>query len=152
MNIMLLKTAVALAGALIMSAGPALARDHGVCTNYSLRGSFGYVSWGTLLASYAGPDAGPFGEIGRQTFDGSGHTAAVVTFSANGDVGQNISFNGTYKVNLDCTGSWTLSNPVFGPVHADFVIDHNGMEIRAISTDAGVIETRVYRKQFEDDQ
>jgi hypothetical protein len=33
-------------------------------------------------------------------------------------------------------------------VHADFVIDRDGAEIRAIGTDSGVIESRVYRKQF----
>jgi hypothetical protein len=31
-------------------------------------------------------------------------------------------------------------------VHADFVIDHDGAEIRAISTDSGVLERRVHNR------
>jgi hypothetical protein len=30
----------------------------------------------------------------------------------------------------------------------DFVIDDDGAELRAIVTEAGVVENRVYRKQF----
>src|SRR4029453_14950895 len=37
------------------------------CSNASLQGSFGFTSTGTLLALPA-PLAGPFGEIGRQSF------------------------------------------------------------------------------------
>jgi len=32
-------------------------------------------------------------------------------------------------------------------VHADFVIDDDGAQLRAIGTDSGLIETRVYSKQ-----
>ena len=39
-------------------------------------------------------------------------------------------------------------SPFDSTVHADFVIDNDGAELRAIGTDAGLIETRVYRKQF----
>ena len=38
--------------------------------------------------------------------------------------------------------------PFQSTVHADFVIDHDGAELRAIGTDSGVVESRVYRKQF----
>ena len=41
------------------------------CSNATLSGNFGYTSTGTLLDSYVpAPYAGPFGEVGRQTFDG----------------------------------------------------------------------------------
>jgi hypothetical protein len=121
------------------------------CSNATLKGSFGYTSTGTLLDSYVPPPfAGPFGEIGRQTFDGKGNTDATATISSNGNIAR-VTINGTYTVNKDCTGFMTLNIPAFGAtVHADFVIDRDGAEIRAISTDSGVIETRVYRKQFQD--
>ena len=52
------------------------------CSNATLRGSFGYTSTGTLLDSYVPPPlAGPFAEVGRQTFDGKGHTDATATTS-----------------------------------------------------------------------
>jgi hypothetical protein len=50
------------------------------CSKATLWGSFGYTSTVTLLDSYVpAPYAGPFGEVGRQTFDGKGHTDATAT-------------------------------------------------------------------------
>jgi hypothetical protein len=118
------------------------------CSNAKLRGSFGYTSTGTLLPSYAPPPfAGPFGEIGRQTFDGNGNTEATATLSANGNIAR-VTIVGTYVVNPDCTGVMTLNvSPLGLTVNADFVIVRDGEEFRAIGTDAGLVETRVYKKQ-----
>ena len=117
------------------------------CSNKSLRGSFGFTSTGTLLALPA-PFAGPFGEIGRQTFDGRGTTDGTATLSSNGNI-RRVTFDGTYEVNPDCTGSMTLFVLPFGStVNLDFVIDDDGGELRAIVTGAGAVETRVYRRQF----
>jgi hypothetical protein len=122
------------------------------CSNATLYGSFGYTSTGALLPAYVAPYdnlAGPFAEVGRQTFDGRGNTKATATLTANGNVSQGVAIYGTYVVNPDCTGSMTLNVPSLGAVvHADFVVDDNGAEIRAIVTDANVIESRVYKKQF----
>ena len=122
--------------------------EHGrACSNASLRGSFGFTSIGTLLA-LPPPFSGPFGEIGRQTFDGNGNTEATATLSANGNI-RRVTFHGTYVVNPDCTGAWTVFVLPFGStVEQDFVIDNDGTEIRSISTGTGAVETRVYKKQF----
>jgi hypothetical protein len=119
------------------------------CSNATLQGSFGYTSTGTLLPAYVPPPfAGPFAEVGRQTFDGKGNTDATATLSANGNISK-VTIEGTYTVNPDCTGSWTLNIPALGAtVHADFVIDDDGAGLRAIATDSGVVESRVYKKQF----
>jgi hypothetical protein len=120
------------------------------CSKATLWGSFGYTSTGTLLASYAPPPfAGPFAEVGRQTFDGKGNTDATATLSANGNIVK-ATIEGTYTVNPDCTGSMTLNvSPLDVTVHADFVIGADGAELRAIVSDSGgVIESRVYTKQF----
>lgn len=121
---------------------------HGrVCSGTSLRGSFGFTSGGTLLA-LPPPLAGPFAEIGRQTFDGNGNTDATATLSANGNIFR-VTVQGTYAVNPDCTGSMTLYVLPFGStVNLDFVIDEDGGELRAIVTDAGAVESRIYKKQF----
>ena len=117
------------------------------CSNASLQGSFGFTSTGTLLA-LPPPLAGPFAEIGRQTFDGSGNTDATATLSANGNIFR-VTVQGTYVVNPDCTGSMTFYISPFGTTAtADFVIDDDGAELRAIVTDAGTVESRVYKKQF----
>lgn len=160
MNIKMLKASVALAvltGVFAVSASAQNAgawNDNGVCTLASLQGRFGYTSTGTLLPSAVpAPFAGPFAEVGVQNFDGRGNTKATATIDSNGSIARNAAITGTYAVKPDCTGSMTLYVAVFGAtVHADFVIDQQGMEIRAVSTDPGVIESRVYRKQSGWDQ
>src|SRR5258706_15716446 len=72
------------------------AGEHRGCSNASLQGSFGFTSTGTLLA-LPPPLAGPFAEIGRQTFDGRGSTDGTATSSANGNINM-ITVQGTYEV------------------------------------------------------
>ena len=123
-------------------------RQQARCSNASLQGSFGFTSVGTLLA-LPPPLAGPFGEIGRQTFDGKGNTDATATLSANGTIVKGVTIQGTYVVNPDCTGSMTIyALPMAVTVDLDFVIDDDGAELRAIVTGTGLVETRVYKKQF----
>jgi hypothetical protein len=153
MNTKILKTSVAAAGMLMMFAGVAFAQEQSgkvkECSNATLHGSFGYTSTGTLLDTYVPPPlAGPFAEVGRQTFDGKGNTEGTATLSANGNINK-VTIEGTYTVNADCTGSMTLNvSPLGVTVHADFVIDDDGAELRAIVTDSGLVESRVYKKQF----
>ena len=84
----------------------AQAGEHREFSNASLQGSFGFTSTGTLLALPPGL-AGPFAEIGRQTFDGRGNTDATATLSANGHIFR-VTVQGTQVVNPDWTGSMTL--------------------------------------------
>ena len=121
----------------------------GECSIGTLYGSFGYTATGTLLPAAAPPPfAGPFGEVGRQTFDGNGNTTATATINANGN-SIPVTIQGTYTVNPDCTGSMTRNvSPLGAIANDDFVIDDDGVELRAIATDPGAIETYVYRKQF----
>jgi hypothetical protein len=121
-----------------------------VCSNATLQGSFGYTATGTLLpASVSPPYAGPYAEVGRQTFDGKGNTHATATLSANGNIFE-VTIEGTYNVNPDCTGSMILSSSL-GVEHADLVIDDDGAELRAICADLGVVKSHVYKRQFRGD-
>ena len=142
-------TVVVFATVFVLSIAPkARAWEHEECSNATLKGSFGYTSTGTLLETFVPPPfAGPFAEVGKQTFDGKGKTEATGTLSANGNILSKVTFDGTYAVNPDCTGSMTLSSSL-GVSHADFVIDDDGSELRLIFTDGGVVESRVYKKQF----
>ena len=126
----------------------AQAGEHRECSNASLQGSFGFSATGTLLA-LPPPFAGPFAEIGRQTFDGNGNTDGTATLSANGNIVKGVTVQGTYVVNPDCTGSMTIYILPFGSsADLDFVIDDDGAELRALVTGTGSVESRVYRKQF----
>jgi len=147
---------IVLVTAVVLGLAPAVqAGEHRECSNASLHGAFGFTSSGTLNA-LPPPSAGPFGEIGRQAFDGQGGTDGSATLSANGNI-RRVTWQGTYVVNEDCTGSMTLYvSPIGATVNLDFVIDDDGAELRAISTGptggtgvVGNVETRVYTKQFE---
>ena len=117
------------------------------CSDASVHGSFGFTAEGTLFA-LPPPFAGPFAEIGRQTFDGRGNTEATGTLSANGNIVR-VTVEGTYVVNPDCTGSMTLFVLPFASTFSlDFVIDDDGAELRAIVTETGSVESRIYKKQF----
>src|SRR6476620_9945254 len=99
-----LSLAIVFGALFVLSIAPsARANEHKECSDATLEGSFGFTSTGTLLALPA-PVAGPFGEIGRQTFDGQGNTDGAATLSANGNI-MKVTFEGTYVVNPDCTGS-----------------------------------------------
>ena len=58
------------------------------------------------------------------------------------------SASGTYTVNPDCTGTYTVQNSLGLTVHAFFVIDDNGNELQDVITDAGTVINCVARKQF----
>src|ERR1700694_155220 len=104
----------------------AQADEHRGCSNASLQGSFGFTSTGTLLA-LPPPFAGPFAEIGRQTFDGRGNTDATATLSANGNIVKGVTVQGTYVVDPDCTGSMTIYILPFGSTaDLDLVLDDDG--------------------------
>lgn len=120
------------------------------CSNNTLNGSFGYTNTGTILA---GPDAGLFGGVGRQTFDGKGNTEATATVSVNGTI-SHATIKGTYVVNSNCTGSMTLLVSVGSETftnRVDMVIVHGGTEFRAINTDPGIVLTTVASKQSRGD-
>jgi hypothetical protein len=124
------------------------AGEHKACSNASLQGSFGFTNTGTNIA-LPPPFGGPIAQIGRQAFDGRGNTDATATLSANGNIVKEVTVQGTYLVNPDCTGSMTIYIlPFAATADLDFVIDDDGEELRTISTGAGAIETRVYKKQF----
>jgi hypothetical protein len=124
----------------------AQASEHRECSNATLRGSFGFTSTGTLITTPP-PFAGPYAEVGRQTFDGNGNTAATANISANGNIVA-LTLQGTYTVDPDCTGSMTLAvSPLDITVNLYFVIDDNGEQLRTIHTDPGVVESGVFSKQ-----
>ena len=63
-----------------------------------------------------------------------------------------MTITGAYKVNPDCTGTMALKIaipgiPVF-PLDVFFAIDDSGNGFQAMETDAGLVVTRLARRQF----
>ena len=141
-------TIAAVAALTLCMAPAANANDKG-CSTANLQGTFAYTSTGSIAAP---PElAGPFVEVGTQTFDGKGATTATASSSQNGNISP-LSVVGTYTVNADCTGTMTLQVsfpgfPVF-PVHVYFVIANGWTEFQAIETDPGLVITRLGRKLY----
>ena len=67
--------------------------------------------------------------------------------SLNGNVSQGT-FTGTYTVNSDCTGTYTVQNPMGLTVHAFFVIADGGNELRIVITNPGTVINCVARRLF----
>ena len=136
-------TAVATLALVIAPA--ARAADKG-CTNATLMGTFAYTVSGFLTAPPA--QAGPFASVGTQTFDGNGGTTATAWVSQNGNILQ-VTIKGTYTVNPDCTGTFTVQiSPAGITGHVFFVIDNNETEFQAIQTDPGVVVSGIARRQY----
>jgi hypothetical protein len=127
-------------------ASTARAADKG-CSNASLKGTFVHTANGLITSppSMAGPLAG----AGTDTFDGRGGIKGSATLSINGNI-VSMTEAGTYKVNPDCTGTYTVSS-AGGTSSAFFVISDSGNEIRAICTDQGVVLSHIFRRQFPGD-
>jgi hypothetical protein len=137
--------AIALAGALTAATAKAQ-----VCSNLSLAGTFAYTITGSITAPPA--LAGPFASVGTQTFDGQGGTTAKAMVSQNGTIIP-VTITGTYSVNPDCTGTFTLQiSPLGLTTHTFFVIDHvidyGETEFQAVLTDPGLVVTGIARRLF----
>ena len=138
--------AIAALAALALGVAPAAKADNKGCSNITLKGTFAYSSTGSIASP--ADIAGPFVEVGTQTFDGNGGTTATAMLSQNGNMVQ-ISVTGTYTVNPDCTGTMTLQvAPIGVTVHVYIVIDNSDTEFQAIETDAGLVITRIGRRQY----
>jgi|HubBroStandDraft_1064217.scaffolds.fasta_scaffold117180_2 hypothetical protein len=133
--------------ALALCISPTAKAQNKGCSNATLQGTFAYTSTGTITSP---PDlAGPVAEVGAQTFDGKGGTAATATLSSDGTILQ-LAITGTYTVNPDCTGTFTLQvvSPFQATIDVFFVIDNGGDEFQAMETNPGFVITRIGRRLF----
>jgi hypothetical protein len=116
------------------------------CSNATLRGSYAQTGTGVITAP---PDqAGPFADVGTLIFDGNGGLTGALVVSSNGSSSQ-ATETGTYTVNSDCTGTYTVQIAPFGITsQAFFAIDTNGDELEIIVTDPGSVITCVAKKLY----
>jgi len=132
--------------ALVLGMAPtAKAIDKG-CSNAALHGTYADRDTGFLTAPPA--MAGPFTGVSTQTYDGNGGVTATGIVSLNGNIIP-ITSKGTYTVNSDCTGTYTVEiSPIGLTAHGFFVIADNGNELHILVTDPGTAISCIARKLY----
>jgi hypothetical protein len=110
------------------------------CTDLTIKGSYAFTIHGTVFLP-GGPTLLIDG-LARTTFDGNGNITQLDAVAANGNVppGWRTS-TGTYTVNPDCTGTFTVSNGDQPPIHAQMIVAQSGKTIHAMVIDPGFATT-----------
>lgn len=135
--------AIAAVTALALAVAPTAKADNKGCSNASLKGTFAHMGTGFITAPPA--MVGPLGGAGTDTFDGTGSFTGSATLNINGNVVP-VTETGTYRVNPDCTGTYTVLGP--GGTTVFFVIADSGNEVHGICVDPGSVVIHTFRRQF----
>jgi hypothetical protein len=136
--------AIAAVTALGLCIAPIAKAESKGCSNATLKGAYAHRASGFETAPPA--IAGPLVGVGTDTFDGNGGVTTTATLSVNGNI-VSLTATGTYNVNPDCTGTYTIQGGG-GTTRLVFVIVDSGSEIQAICIDPGVVLTHIFRRQF----
>jgi hypothetical protein len=113
--------------------------QNGACTIANVAGAYGGPASGTAVNGNAlGLPAGSFRAIARIVFDGrGGFFVTNESVSVNGLISRNVTEQGFYSVNADCTGSVVAG--AGGTDTGDFVWVDNRNEIYGLDTASGVV-------------
>jgi uncharacterized protein YdeI (BOF family) len=130
--------------AIALGIGPNAKADER-CSNATLKGTFADKDTGFITAPPA--IAGPFAGVNLETFDGKGTITGTGMVSLNGNIVPQT-YQGTYTVNPDCTGTYTVQLSLGLTTNAFFVIDDDGNELQVLVTDPGAVVTCIARRQF----
>jgi hypothetical protein len=137
---------IAAVTALAMGIAPTVnAQVNKGCNNATPAGTFAYTVTGAFVAAPA--PLGPYAETGAQTFDGNGNTAVSGMSSTNGNI-MSATYTGTYTVNPDCTGTFTLQIAPGITAHYFFVISDAGDVYQAVCLDPVAVITRSGRRLY----
>jgi len=125
---------ITLALTVLGTLGSALAANP--CNNQLLSGSYGFTIQGTKLAG-PGP-LGPQLGVAMAQFEGDGTFTQIDTVVIGGIVVADFTHtpaNGSYNVNPDCTGTFTITfTDGRPPVTTNFIVMKNGDEIDTVVT------------------
>jgi len=115
------------------------------CTAETLRGTFANSGSGFTTSP---PAAGPFTGVLAETYDGKGGVTSAGTISVNGTAIP-VTGKGTYTVNPDCSGSYTVQlSPIGATGHYFFVILDSGNGFAFVCTDPGFVFSGTSRRQY----
>jgi len=125
----------------VTAALPAQAKD---CNLPSVAGSYGYTTSG-FVATPAGTFV-PVAAAGKISFDGHGNVSGTQTRVVAGS-SLDETYLGTYSVNADCTGSFTvLVQPDTRTSTVNLVWTDNTNGVSAIFTNPGFVLTATARR------
>src|SRR5690242_11920565 len=99
--------AIAAGTMLFLVVAPAAQAQGRSCSDTTLKSTYADKDTGFLTAPPS--MAGPFAGVNRETFDGNGNMTGAGFVSLNGNIVPQT-FKGTYSVNPDCTGTYTVQN------------------------------------------
>ena len=127
----------------LMASGSVSRAQAQPCSNASLRGTYGFHAFATIVppggVTAANPGV-PQAIIGVFIMDGRGNLTANLTLNRNGQIVQLLNQSGTYVVNPDCTGTLFPAPPPVstGGSVALMVVD-GGREFYQMRTDPASI-------------
>ena len=110
------------------------------CSNSTIRGSYAFTIHGTIFL----PNGSTLliDGIAKQTFDGNGNFTQVDAVATNGMLTPGWRpGTGSYSVNPDCTGTFTVTNGNQQPVHLQMIVAQSGNTIHNMVMDPGFATT-----------
>jgi hypothetical protein len=131
-SLLLLTFALAMSSTLMAHAG--------ACSNSTIRGTYAFTIHGQVFL----PDGSTLliDGLAKTRFDGEGNLTQVDAVAANGNVAPGWASNtGTYSVNPDCTGTFTVTNGNKSPVHLQMIVAQSGNTIHDMVIDPGFATT-----------
>jgi hypothetical protein len=118
---------------------------HAQWTAASVTGRYGFHALGWSVPSTGVPT--PFAFSGYWEFDGIGNFTAQDTLVQFTSITPNRMYGGTYQVNPDGTGTFTITLPGAAPFTSSFTIVKGGTEVEVIHQRAGIVVTFSLVKQ-----
>jgi hypothetical protein len=110
------------------------------CSNSTIQGTYAFTIHGQVFL----PNGSTLlvDGLARTTFDGRGNLSQLDAVGVNGNVAPGWASNtGTYSVNPDCTGTFTVTNGNQPPVHLQMIIAQSGNTIHDMVIDPGYATT-----------
>ena len=125
---------------LVLAASSISTTHASACSNQTIKGTYAFTIHGTVLL----PDGSSMlvDGLAETTFDGQGNIKQLDAVAVNGNLppGWRLS-TGTYSVDPDCTGTFTVSNDPQPPIHVQMVVAQSGNKIHAVVIDPGFATT-----------
>lgn len=126
-------------GVVLMALSP-LASYASECSNSTIQGSYAFTIHGQVFL----PNGASLliDGLAKTTFDGKGNATQLDAVATNGNVAPGWrTSTGTYSLDPDCTGTFTVTNGGQPLIHLQIVVAQSGNTIHAIVIDPGFATT-----------